>query len=392
VKVTPLAAASREAVRAVLRAGGFEEWKADAAAQGTEAAALHLSGLDADTREALVAYAGGKLGLDVLTTDDGAVISGSRARLQALARPWVGPPELAEVAFQVGLALPMELPAIWTTAAGSLDLDRPVIVGILNITPDSFSDGGRLPTIAAALARAQELLDGGAAMFDVGGESTRPRRPAPVSAADEMARVVPVVAALHQRWPAVPVSVDTVKAATARAVLAVGAAAINDVSGLRLDPDMAGVVAEAGAGMVLMHSRGTLSSMASYDGADYGGDVVGGVIAELREAVERATVAGIAADRLVIDPGFGFSKTVDQNILLADQLRALHALGRPILVGPSRKRFLGEITGRDVADRDRATAAFCALAYARGARLFRVHDPSAVRDALAVAHAFGAAH
>jgi dihydropteroate synthase len=328
----------------------------------------------------------------VLTTDDGAVVSGSRARLQALARPWVGPPELAEVAFQVGLALPMELPAIWTTASGSLDLDRPVIVGILNITPDSFSDGGKLPTLAAALDRAQELLDGGAAMFDVGGESTRPGRPAPVSAEDEIARVVPVVAALHQRWPAVPVSVDTVKAATARAALAVGAAAINDVSGLRLDPDMAAVVAEAGAGIVLMHSRGELSSMASYDGSDYGGDVVGGVIAELREAVERATVAGIAADRIVIDPGFGFSKTVDQNILLADQLRALHALGRPILVGPSRKRFLGEITGRDVADRDRATAAFCALAYARGTRLFRIHDPSAVRDALAVAHAFGAAH
>jgi len=229
-------------------------------------------------------------------------------------------------------------------------------------------------------------------MLDVGGESTRPGRPAPVSAEEETARVVPVVAALRQRWPHVPVSVDTVKAATARAALAAGAAAINDVSGLRLDPELAGVVAEAGAGMVLMHSRGGIASMASYDGADYGGDVVGGVIAELRQAVERATFAGIAADRIVIDPGFGFSKTVDQNVFLADQLPSLHALGRPILVGPSRKRFLGEITERNVSDRDRATAAFCALAYARGARLFRVHEPAAVRDALAVAHAFGAAH
>ena len=132
--------------------------------------------------------------------------------------------------------------------------------------------------------------------------------------------------------------------------------------------------------------------MASYDEAEYGGDVVGGVIAELRQAVERATVAGVSADRIVVDPGFGFSKTADQNILLADQLPALHALGRPILVGPSRKRFLGAVTGRDLDDRDRATAAFCALAYARGARLFRVHEPSAVRDALAVAHALGAAH
>jgi dihydropteroate synthase len=392
VKVTPLAAASREAVRAALRAGGFEEWKADAAAQGTEPAALLLSGLDAETREALVAFAGGKLGLDVLTTEAGALVSGSRARLQALARPWVGPPELAELAFQVGLALPVELPAVWTTASGSLDLDRPVIVGILNITPDSFSDGGRLPTIDAALARAQELLDGGATMLDVGGESTRPGRPAPVPAAEEIARVVPVVSALRRRWPKVLLSVDTVKAATAQAALAAGAAVVNDVSALRLDPAMAGVVAAAGAGVVLMHSRGGLSSMATYDEAEYGGDVVGGVITELRQAVERATVAGIAAERIVIDPGFGFSKTVDQNILLADQLPALHALGRPILVGPSRKRFLGAVTDRDVSDRDRATAAFCALAYARGARLFRVHDPSAVRDALAVSHAFGAAH
>lgn len=392
MKVTPLAAASREAVRAVLRAGGFEEWKADAAAQGTEPAALHLSGLDAATREALVAYAGGKLGLDIMTTESGALVSGSRARLQALARPWVGPPELAEVAFQVGLALPMELPAVWITATGTIDLNRPVIVGILNLTPDSFSDGGRLPTVAAAVARAEELLEGGATVLDVGGESTRPGRPAPVSAEAEIARVVPVVEALRRRWPELPVSVDTVKGVTAREALAAGASAINDVSGLRLDPALAAVVAAAGAGIIVMHSRGDLASMASYDGADYRGDVVGDVIDELRQAVDRATSAGVSADRIVIDPGFGFSKTVDQNILVADQLAVFHALGRPILVGPSRKRFLGAITERDVSDRDRATAALCALTYARGARLFRVHEPAAVRDALAVAHALGAAH
>ena len=391
MRVTPLAAASPAAVRAALQAGGFEKRKADAAAQGTEAAALRLSGLDAATLEALVAYAGGKLGLDVLTTGDGAVVSGGRARLQALARPWVGPPELAEVAFQVGLALPMELPSVWLTAGRSLDLDQPVIVGILNVTPDSFSGDGRLPTLEAVRVRAGALLAGGAGMLDVGGESTRPGRPAPVSAAEEIARVVPVVVALRQDWPEVPVSVDTVKAVTARAALEAGASVINDVSGLRLDAGMARVVADAGAGIVLMHSRGGLASMASYDEADYGGDVVGGVIAELRQAVDRATGAGIGADHIVIDPGFGFSKTVEQNIFLADQLTALRALGRPILVGPSRKRFLGAITGREVADRDRATAAFCALSYARGARLFRVHDAAAVRDALAVAHALGAA-
>lgn len=392
MKVTPLAAASPAAVRAALQAGGFDEWKADAAAQGTEAAALLLSGLDAATREVLVTYAGGRLGLDVLTTESGAVVSGSRARLQALARPWVGPPELADVAFQVGLALPLELPGIWRTASRSIDLDRPVIVGIMNITPDSFSDGGQLPSIEAALARAEELLAGGASVLDVGGESTRPGRPAPVPAEQEIARVVPVVAALRDRWPEVPVSVDTVKADTARAALKAGAAVINDVGGLRLDPGMGRVVADAGAGLVLMHSRGGLAAMASTDAAEYGGDVVGGVLAELREAIDRATGAGVGIDQIVVDPGFGFSKTVEQNILLADQLAALRALGRPMFVGPSRKRFLGAITGREVADRDRATAALCALAYARGARLFRVHSPAAVRDALAVAHALGAAH
>lgn len=377
-------------MREALRAGGFEHWKADAAAQGTEPAALLLSGLDAATMERLVAHAGGRLGLDVMTTSDGALVSGSRARLQALARPWGGPPELAELAFQVGLALPVELPATWTTAQGSLDLDRPVIVGILNMTPDSFSDGGALPDLNAALARAEALLEGGAAMLDVGGESSRPGRPDPVPVEEEIARVVPLLAELHRRWPAVPLSVDTIKADTARAALEAGAAVVNDVSGLRLDPAMGRVAAETGAGVVLMHSRGSLATMASYEEADYGGDVVAGVLEELRQSIERATSAGVAVDRIVVDPGFGFSKTVEQNILLADQLAVLRALGRPILVGPSRKRFLGAVTGREVGDRDRATAAFCALAYARGARLFRVHDPAAVRDALAIAHALGA--
>ena len=390
MKVTPLAPPSPAVVRGALRAGGFEEGKADAAAQGTEAAALLLSGLSAEVQESLVAYAGGKLGLDVLTTTEGALISGSRARLQALARPWVGPPELAELAFQVGMALPTDPPVIWTTARGSLDLDRPVMVGILNVTPDSFSDGGALATVDAALARAEAMLAEGVGVLDVGGESTRPGRTEVVGAAEEIARVVPVVSAIVRRWPDALVSVDTFKAEVARAALDVGAAVINDVSGFRLDATMPSVVAAGGAGVILMHSRGDHADVAGAGRTDYGGDLVGAVIGELREAVSRAETAGIGADRIVVDPGFGFSKTAEQNILLADQLGALRALGRPLLVGPSRKRFLGNITGRDVADRDRATAALCALAYARGVRLFRIHDPAAVRDALAVAHALGA--
>jgi dihydropteroate synthase len=178
-----------------------------------------------------------------------------------------------------------------------------------------------------------------------------------------------------------------VKAAVATAALEAGAAVVNDVTGLRADPEMAGVVAGAGAGVILMHSRGGLLEIASYQHADYGGDVVAGVLTELRETLAAATAAGIAPDAIVLDPGFGFSKTVEQSVTLFGQLSVLQALGRPLLVGPSRKRFLGEITGRAVGDRDRATAAACALAWERGARLFRVHAVGAAREALAIAQA-----
>ncbi|MFI5235115.1 MAG: dihydropteroate synthase, partial [Gemmatimonadales bacterium] len=152
----------------------------------------------------------------------------------------------------------------------------------------------------------------------------------------------------------------------------------------------AGIPAEAGAGVVLMHSRGSFTELASFDHAEYPDGIVVEVARELAAAVARAAAAGIPAERLAIDPGFGFSKTAPQNILLLDGLDALGGLGRPVVVGPSRKRFLGQITGREIGDRDRATAAACALAHERGARLFRVHEPAAVRDALAVAHALGA--
>jgi dihydropteroate synthase len=175
----------------------------------------------------------------------------------------------------------------------------------------------------------------------------------------------------------------------ARAALAAGAAAVNDVSALRLDPAIGRVVAEARAGLVLMHSRGAILELSSYAHATYG-DVVGEVIAELRAALAAASAAGVPPGATVLDPGFGFSKTTEQNILLFDQLDALQALGRPVLVGPSRKRFLGAVTGQPLETRDRATATACALAWERGARLFRVHDAAAARDALTVAQALGA--
>jgi dihydropteroate synthase len=389
VNVTPLALHSPRAVREALRSHGWEEALADTAAEGIHTSAFHLTGLDQGALEALVPFAGG-LGLEVLTGENWAILAGSRSRLSALARPWTVPAPLAQIAVGIGMALPPAAATSWQTARGSVFLEGPVLVGILNVTPDSFSDGGRFAGTEAALAHAEELIAAGATILDVGGESTRPGRTADVPAEEELRRVVPVIEALARRYPDLVVSIDTVKASVARAALNAGAAAVNDVSALRLDPDMGATVAAARAGVILMHSRGSILEVSSYRHTDYGGDVVGGVLAELREALDLASGAGIGRDSTVIDPGFGFSKTAEQNLVLFDQLPALQALGRPVLVGPSRKRFLGSATGVPLEDRDRATATACALAYERGARLFRVHDVSSAREALALAEAMGA--
>jgi dihydropteroate synthase len=388
VNVTPLALHSPQAVREALRSHGWEEALADSAAAGIHTAAFHLTGLDQGAIEALVPVAGG-LGLEILTGDSWAILAGSRSRLSALGRPWTVPESLAEVAVGIGLAMPADSAERWQTARGAVSLDSPVLIGILNVTPDSFSDGGRFAGVEAALAHTKELLRDGATIIDVGGESTRPDRAADVPLEEELRRVIPVIEALVREYPALLISIDTVKAAVARAALEAGAAIVNDVSALRLDPAMATTVAGGRAGVVLMHSRGSILEIASYTHADYAGDVVGGVLLELRDGLARAAVAGIVSEAIVIDPGFGFSKTVEQNILLLDQLAALQALGRPILVGPSRKRFLGSVTGLAVEDRDRATATACALAYERGARLFRIHAVAAARESLALVHAFG---
>jgi dihydropteroate synthase len=388
VNVTPLALHSPRAVREALRCHGWDEALAGTAADSLNTVAFHLTGLDQDALEALVPFAGG-LGLEIVTGDSWAILSGSRSRLSALARPWTVPEPLAQVATGIGHAMPAESPRHWQTARGSVSLDQPVIAGILNITPDSFSDGGRFAGADAALAHVAELVRAGAMMIDIGGESTRPGRTEPVPAAEELRRVLPIIEAVVREYPSMIVSVDTVKATVARAALEAGAAVVNDVSALRLDPAMAQVIAGAGAGVVLMHSRGSILEVASYTHADYGDDVVAGVLDELGTALTRAATGGIGPDATVLDPGFGFSKTVEQNTVLFDQLAALEALGRPILVGPSRKRFLGSITGLPVEERDRATAIACALAYERGARLFRVHDVAAAREALSLARAVG---
>ena len=381
--VTPLALDTARAVREALRGHDWDAGQADTTATGIHPLAFHATGLDAGAIEALVPLAG-RLGLEVVTGPDWALLTGSRSRLSTFARPWMVPPAVSELAMQVGLAMPTEPPALWRTARGAVPLDGPVVVGILNVTPDSFSDGGRHIGLEAALAHAERMLEDGAAMLDVGGQSTRPGA-AQVDAAEETARVVPVIAELAARHPDLVMSVDTVVARVARAALAAGAAAVNDVSGLRLDPAMAQAAAEHGAGVVLMHSRGGFGELASYTHAEYG-DVVREVADELRRAQDAALSAGVLEEAVALDPGFGFGKTVEQNLRLADRLSALTALGRPLLVGPSRKRFLGAVSGIERPEaRDTVTAAFCALAWERGARLFRVHDVAGAREALALA-------
>ena len=390
MNVTPLAVHSGRAVRDALRSHGWDEALAETAGSGISPTAFHVTGLDQGALEALVPFAG-SLGLEVLTGDSWAILAGSRSRLSALARPWSVPGSLAELATELGMALPADAATQWRTARGDITLDRPVLIGILNVTPDSFSDGGQFTAVDAALEHAARLLRDGATILDVGGESTRPGRSTDVPADEELRRVVPIIEVLVREHPGVMLSVDTVKSSVARAALQAGAAIVNDVSALRLDPEMAGVVAHAGAGLILMHSRGSILEIASYTHADYAGDVIGQVVTELREGLSRAARAGIVPDAVVVDPGFGFSKTVEQNLLLLDQLAAFQALGRPVLVGPSRKRFLGSVTGLPVEERDRATATACALAYCRGARLFRVHDVAAAHEALALAQAVGGA-
>ncbi len=272
----------------------------------------------------------------------------------------------------------------WRTARGALALDRPRVMGVLNVTPDSFWVGSRTASVQEALCRAEAMLRAGADLLDVGGESTRPGADG-ISAEEERRRVVPVVRAVLARWPEALVSIDTVKAEVAAAALDEGAAVVNDVSALRLDPELGRVARDHGAGLVLMHSRGGVDRMALYDEAAYH-DPVGQVAEELSAALERSRAAGVEDDRVVLDPGLGFAKRTEHSVAVLHALPRLARLGRPILVGPSRKRFVGELAGGvPVEDRLPGTIAACVVALERGARIFRVHDVGPVRQALDVA-------
>jgi dihydropteroate synthase len=257
------------------------------------------------------------------------------------------------------------------------------IMGIVNVTPDSFSDGGQYLDSRAALAHARELEAEGAAILDVGGESTRPGAD-PVPVAEELRRVVPVIEALADGGTAAQISIDTIKLTVAQAAADAGASYVNDVTAFRHDPDLAGFVADSGLDCCLMHMRGeprTMQQNPHYD------DVVSEVKAFLEERLAFAVAAGIPEERIMLDPGIGFGKTPEHNFALLRRLDELVAIGRPVLVGVSRKSFLGTITGRAVEDRLAATLAANVLAFARGATIFRVHDVAPLRDALTVAAA-----
>jgi dihydropteroate synthase len=276
----------------------------------------------------------------------------------------------------------------WHHATGALSLEAPRIVGIVNVTPDSFSDGGRLPSVDDARRLVDRLLAEGADAIDVGGESTRPQGAVPVSAEEELRRVLPVIEAAAADHPGVLISVDTVKARVAQACLEAGASIVNDVSAFRLDPQMGAVCAAAHAGVVLMHSRGDVADMATFAHATYGHDPVGEIVAELRAAERVATAAGIAPERIVLDPGIGFSKRSEQSLAALRELHRLVVVGRPVMVGVSRKRFIGELTRvATAADRVAGTVGANVSALERGARLFRVHDVKPNREALDVAWA-----
>lgn len=275
---------------------------------------------------------------------------------------------------------------------------RPLVMGVLNLTPDSFSDGGRIQGVEQAVRAAGRLLAQGADVLDLGGQSTRPGAEE-VGPGRELERVLPVLEAIRNRWPGVPISIDTFHAAVAEAALAAGADWVNDVRGANVvpsgtadltaaslrDPAMLPMIAGCGCVYVIMHSRGDSASM---DGLAHYGDVVREVRAELEAATATALAAGVRAEQILWDPGLGFAKTTDHNLELLRSLPELAAAGYPLLVGPSRKRFIGAVLEEP---RPRArlwgTAAVCALATAAGASVLRVHDVGPIAQVVRMARA-----
>jgi dihydropteroate synthase len=273
-------------------------------------------------------------------------------------------------------------PRFWRTGQRELSLERPLIMGILNVTPDSFSDGNLYSDPGRAIDRALEMVAEGADIIDIGGESTRPGA-APVATDEELQRVVPVIAALAGQTTC-SISVDTWKSTVARSAIDAGAEIINDISGFTFDPQMAVVAAATGAGAVLMHTRGAPQTM--QQGIAYS-DLIGEIVDSLILSTTVAGEAGVELERIALDPGIGFGKQTIHNLEILRRLREFTSLGLPLLVGTSRKSFIGEVLNRESDRRVAGTAATVALAVQNGADILRVHDVREMRDVAVMAHA-----
>lgn len=330
------------------------------------------------------AVARGTVACSVNATD--VLLIGTHKQLSALCDKLAGQPfglvQLAVELFSVLQKL-HQPPQYWQTSRRRLALDRPLIMGILNITPDSFSDGGRFNDLGLAVERAMQMAEEGADLIDIGGESTRPGAP-PVTEDEERKRIVPVIEALSGKL-AIPVSVDTWKSAVADTSLSAGAEIINDISGFNFDPAMAQVAARHQAGVVLMHTRGTPQQMqqnTSYT------DLMFEITKSLVQSAATALAAGTISDRIALDPGIGFGKSTEGNLEILHRVAELKSLGYPLLVGTSRKSFIGTTLKQEKSnDRLFGTAATVALAIAAGVNILRVHDVRAMKEVALMAHA-----
>ena len=276
----------------------------------------------------------------------------------------------------------------WHTFRRTIQLDRPLVMGILNVTPDSFSDGGRFSSIDAAIRHAEELVNEGADIIDVGGESTRPGS-RPVPADEEIRRVVPVIEAVA-KWFDTPLSIDTTKSEVASRSIDAGAEIINDISGLRFDDRIAEVAAATGAGLVLMHSRGAYETLHQQPPVEH---ILAEVMSGLHRAVDLANARGVSDEQIVLDIGLGFGKTFEQNLELIAKLGKIvnEFTAYPLLAGASRKSFIGQICGdRPASERVGGSVAAAMMAVQNGAKIVRVHDVAATADALRVAAAIRA--
>ncbi len=330
------------------------------------------------------AVARGTVACSINETD--AILIGTDKQLLQLcvklkAQPFGLPALAAEL--DVLLANIKQPPKRWLTSRREFSLDRPLIMGILNLTPDSFSDGGRYIDPERAVEHALLMEAEGADIIDVGGESTRPGAPL-IQAAEESARIIPVIEQLSQKLSCA-ISVDTWKSVVADSALSAGAEIINDISGFNFDPKMAAIVAGSGAAAVLMHTRGTPDEMQNNTGY---ADLMSNVMKGLQGSVTQALEAGVERERIAIDPGIGFGKSAAGNLEVLRRLRELAGMGFPILSGTSRKSFIGKILKRESAsERLFGTAATVALSVANGAQILRVHDVRAMRDVADMSHA-----